>query len=379
MPAWVARRDPHDGAGSPVGGGRSDDGSGPQPSSTPAQKPAERVVIYRLGSLGDTIVALPCFHKIAKTFPEAERYVLTNVPVSSKAAPLESILANSGLVDGVISYPVGLRSITKLAGLAWRLRNFGASTLIYLAAPRGSAATYRDLIFFSLCGFNRIIGAPVSRDFRECRVEETTGYLEQECIRLARTIGALGPVDLESRANWDLRLTDQEKAVGAKTFAAFDGRPVIAINMGGKEVRNHWGEENWRRFFAELAKTHGDYGLLVVGAADDASSAASVTANWPSPVVNACGRLSPRESAAALENACLFVGHDSGPMHLAASRGISCVALFSGVNPPRRWHPYGARHKVLHRMEGIDLIGVDEVLGAVREALPARIMEKKRS
>ena len=50
------------------------------------------VLIFRLGSLGDTVVALPCFHKIAKSFPEARRIVLTNVPVASNAAPLLQVL-----------------------------------------------------------------------------------------------------------------------------------------------------------------------------------------------------------------------------------------------------------------------------------------------
>ncbi len=35
------------------------------------------IVIYRLGSLGDTIVALPCFRRIAQSFPQAERILLT--------------------------------------------------------------------------------------------------------------------------------------------------------------------------------------------------------------------------------------------------------------------------------------------------------------
>jgi len=74
-------------------------------------------VIYRLGSLGDTVVALPCFHKVAQTWPNAERIVLTNFPVSSKAAPLEVILREGGLIQAAIAYPVGTRSINEL----WRL------------------------------------------------------------------------------------------------------------------------------------------------------------------------------------------------------------------------------------------------------------------
>lgn len=337
-----------------------------------SEKPVERILIYRLGSLGDTIVALPCFHKIAECFPDAERYILTNVPVSSKAAPLESILGNSGLIDGAIVYPLRLRSIRQLWALARQLRLLGASTLIFLMTSRGLLTVYRDIIFFRLCGIKRIVGAPTTHDLDNCREDLATGFIEQECVRLARTLAELGPIDLDSRSNWDLRLTDQEREAGRSAIAPFDSRPFIAINMGGKAAENHWGEKNWHRLFTELAGTHGDYGLLVVGGADDAACVAEVTRNWPGPVVNACGRLAPRESAAALEHARLFAGHDSGPMHLAASRGVTCIGLFSGINRPRRWHPYGNQHIIIHRtcLEGIAAIGVDEVAKVVRHCLP---------
>ena len=50
-----------------------------------AESPVRKVLIYRLGSLGDTVVALPCFHLIERTFPGAERVLLTNFPVHAKA------------------------------------------------------------------------------------------------------------------------------------------------------------------------------------------------------------------------------------------------------------------------------------------------------
>ena len=52
-----------------------------------------------------------------RTWPDAERIVLTNVPVSTKAAPLNAILGGSGLVHGSMAYPVGTRSL----GALWAL------------------------------------------------------------------------------------------------------------------------------------------------------------------------------------------------------------------------------------------------------------------
>ncbi len=331
----------------------------------------ERIVIYRLGSLGDTVVALPCFHKIAAAFPNAERLVLTNIPVSAKAAPLPSILQNSGLVHGFLTYPVGVRSLRALWDLARQLRGLRASTLVYLTIPRGGFTVERDYLFFRLCGFTRIIGAPFSREARNQRIDPQTGAFDYEARRLASTMRTLGPIDLDDRAGWDLHLTEGERAAGAGMLVPFEGRPFIATNMGGKKVEAHWGNANWRNLFLELARTHGAFGLLVVGSAEDAPAVETVTAGWPGPVVNACGALAPRETAGALERASLFVGHDSGPMHLASACGVRCVALFGSFNEPRSWHPYGSAHRIIHNMGGIAEIEVSQVMAEIRDVLPA--------
>jgi len=332
----------------------------------------ERIVIYRVGSLGDTVVALPCFHKLAEAFPNAERYVLTNIPVSSKAAALELILGQSGLIHGVINYPLKLRSVKEMWSLSLRLRALGATTLIYLTPSKGHVIMlFRDLLFFWLSGFSRIIGAPVAKDVRETRVDPVTGFCEYECSRLARSIAELGPIDLDDPKNWDLRLTGAEQNAGDQALDAFNGNSFVAINMGGKVIENHWGEGNWRALLRTLSATHGGYGLFFLGAADEAGAVADIADVWPGIVVNACGKLLPRESAGALRRASLFIGHDSGPMHLAAAVGVTCVAPFSGYNRPRKWYPYGAKHRVVQRMDGIMNVPVEEIAANVRDVLPA--------
>src|SRR5439155_26233822 len=98
--------------------------------------PRKKILVYRLGSLGDTIVALPCFHKIAETFPDADRILLTNIPVSTKAAPLQTILGDSGLIHRYISYPMGTRSVAELWKVSQTIRTVGVDTLVYLMPAR---------------------------------------------------------------------------------------------------------------------------------------------------------------------------------------------------------------------------------------------------
>src|SRR5690348_7973995 len=68
------------------------------------------ILIFRIGSLGDTVVALPCFHRIARSFPDCRRIVVTDSPISEKAAPVISVLGDTGLVHGAIYFPPPPRS-----------------------------------------------------------------------------------------------------------------------------------------------------------------------------------------------------------------------------------------------------------------------------
>lgn len=322
------------------------------------------VVIYRLGSLGDTIVALPCFHAITRAHPGAERIVLTNFPVSAKAAPLEGILGGSGLMDCALAYPVGTRSLKALWALRAQLKALGADTLYYLTPARGLAAAWRDWLFFKLCGFKHIVGAPLTQDLQLNRVINARGDLEQECLRLARCLQNIGPIELNDRRNWDLGLSAAESDQANRCLQGMGASRFMAINMGGKVAINDWGMDHWLPLLKQVTQARTDLGLLVVGGPEDHERGQQVAAIWQGPLVNACGSLKPRESAAALKAATLFIGHDSGPMHLAAAMGVRCIGLFGNNNPPAKWHPFGDDNLALHDMRGVRNITVSQVAQA---------------
>lgn len=328
----------------------------------------DRIIIYRLGSLGDTVAALPSFHLIERAFPDAERLVLTNVPVSTKAAPLASILEKGGLIHGAIPYPVGMRDPRGLARLARELRARQAHTLVYLAASRGLHTAWRDLAFFKLCGFRRIVGVPTTRSLQENH-EAPDGTVEHECRRLVRTIAVLGDGEVDARRNWDLRLTEAERQAAAAALAPLSDVPgFIAVHTGGKAVEKDWGEPRWAALLELLGQRYSGFGLVFLGAPDDVERSVRLSRNWTSgPALDLAGVLTARESAAALALADLFVGHDSGPLHLSDAVGTPSVGLFGDYNRPNKWHPIGRTTSVIHQMAGLDFIAPEDVVRAARD------------
>ena len=80
---------------------------------------------------------------------------------------------------------------------------------------------------------------------------------------------------------------------------------------------------------------------------------------WPAPKLGELIALSKR--------ARMFLGNDSGPMHVAAAAGCRVVAVFGA--DPCRWGPCGEGHRVVTGPSGIESISASQVSAALREAL----------
>lgn len=309
-----------------------------------------RILIYRLGSLGDTMVVLPSLHLLARLFPEAERCMLSNQPVHGKAAPSSAILDRSGLITGYMSYPVGTRNPLTLAGIALRIRSFRPDLLVYLTKPRGEAVLARDRKFFSVvCGVRKIVGLPTG--ILGTNLKLGPDSWESEAARLARTLAPLGPLDINDLRNWDLRLIDEERTAASQALSPLEQRPLLACGPGTKMQAKDWGAPSWRLLLDKLATAHPEHGLILVGAKDDFEVSEEVSKGWAGRSLNLCGKLAPRVTAAALAHAELFLGPDSGPMHFAAAAGVPCAIAFASRTEPGIWYPAGEGHRVVyHRL-----------------------------
>jgi heptosyltransferase-3 len=313
----------------------------------PSASSVRKVLIYRLGSLGDTVVALPCFHLIARAFPQAERVLLTNLPVHAKAPPAAAVLRHSGLVDGYIGYDVGTRKFGELWRLAWRIRRFGPDVVVYLMPVREAKLVDRDRRFFLFAGVHRVVGIP-SEDERKHIFDAASGRFESEASRLARAIRKLGDAAIDDPASWSLELSVEEKGAAAVALGPLMRRPLVACGPGTKMQAKDWGQDNWRDLLTWVHSRYPDYGLVLVGAEEDSEASDYAARDWTGPKINLCGKLTPRESAAVMEHARIFLGPDSGPMHLAASAGVPCVIAFSARGLPGIWFPAGQGHQVIY-------------------------------
>lgn len=156
-----------------------------------------------------------------------------------------------------------------------------------------------------------------------------------------------------------------ERARAAALLA--DGAPILGLGPTANWDGKIWPAER----FVALARALGFARVAVFGGPGEAEAAraAPVLAALPG-AVNLVGEVSVVEAAACLARCALFVGNDSGLMHLAAAAGTPTLGLF-GRSRPSEYAPAGrcAGFAVAPGPEGdapMDGLSVEAVLAAAR-------------
>ena len=251
----------------------------------------------------------------------------------------------------------------------------------------GTIRLVRDFLFFLSCGIVRQVGIPFSRHDRNLDPIEGTGLHRREGERLVGCLRSLGRPDLTEDRWWDLRLTDDESREAQVLLRDLGNPPrFLALCIGTPADLKDWTEPNWSSLLSALTKEYPGVGLVGIGSRDEWDRMSRILAVWKGPALNLCGATrGPRIAAAVLERTALYLGNDTGPMHLAAAMRTPCVAIFSAQAPPGEWFPRGQNHRVLyhktdcfgcrlskcvvHQKKCILSITVDEVCNAVKSQL----------
>jgi heptosyltransferase-3 len=309
-----------------------------------------KILIFRTGHLGDTVIALPALWAIRDAFPDAQLTLLTN---HDRRRPNylspSAVLPENGLIDAYEAYPTGvtgLRKLVETAALAFRLRAARYDAAYYLM-PRLRTAEQisRDERFFRLAGITDLRGVEYARrDRLELPAVPPLPKLEPEWKFLVDSVRHSG---LEvTNLRHDLALAGDERAVAENWLSrhAAPSRRSIAVAPGTKFASKTWPEDRFLGVVEQLIRDH-DVFPIVLGGPEDREKGDRLIASWKRGA-NAAGELSVRGSAALLERCSLYLGNDTGTMHLAAAVGVPCVAIFASVDWPGRWLPFGERNVV---------------------------------
>lgn len=326
-----------------------------------AGKPAvERLLIVRLGAMGDVIHTLPAVHILREAFPKAfigwlieERWAeLLCAPGFPRRGRRSAMRP---LVDEVHS--VNLKS--------WRESGFSLSTLQRAVTVWNDvrAARYdvaidlqgaiRSALLARWSGAGAVYGAaepresPASMWYTRKVVAQGRHVVEQN-LSVAQALVRQATTQPAADIACDLPCDAEAEERIRKRLAAQSIGDFAILNPGAGWGAKRWPAERYGEVARELAG-RGVRSILNYGPGEEELVRAAEAGSDGTAQAMSC---SITELIALTRRARLFIGGDTGPLHLAAALRVPVVAIFGPTDPVRNG-PYGTRSIVLRSAESL--------------------------
>jgi ADP-heptose:LPS heptosyltransferase len=315
-----------------------------------AARPVDKVLVIKLGALGDFVLALAAMKHIRQAHATARITLLTT-------PPFEALAQASGYFNAVETdgRPEGLGEWTRMIG---RLRASRYDRVYDLQTSSKSSLYFQLLRPFAPIWSGIAFGCALPHRNRNRNHMHT---LERQADQLREAgiwpdaptqPGTAPPPDL----SWIIKKTSARRVGGAGR------RPYALLVPGGSAHRpqKRWPVER----FAELAVLLRERGLDVAVIGGPQESALARTIQRSVQARDLTGRTDFAQLAALGAGASLAIGNDTGPVHLIAAAGAPTLALFSDDSDPALCAPRG-RVAVL-RKPSLDQLSVAEADAAAR-------------
>jgi heptosyltransferase-1 len=355
------------------------------PSNAGAPDDIQRLLIVRLGSMGDIIHTLPAATALREVFPEvmigwvveerwAELLCTLPTPRSGPRSPQRP------LVDKIHAVNTGKWRTALFSSQSWERIAAGLSEL--RAGRYEVAVDFQGAVRSALIA--RWSKAPVVYGVAQPRENVASMFYTRQVIARGTHIVEQNLSLAEAVAQRSLRMPQVEFPHEDAAERECDRRlkdqgigKFVLFNPGAGWGAKQWPAERYG-YVARRLEEDGLQSLINFGPGEQDLVRTVEAASGGAAQGVAC---SLTQLLALTRRASLFIGGDTGPMHLAAALGVPVVAIFGPTNPARNG-PFGTRSIVLRSPssptthtrharpdEGLLEITPEQVLAAARQLL----------
>ena len=289
-----------------------------------------KILIRATNWVGDAIMALPALLVVRHKFPSAE------IGVVGRPYVLD-IYREQGIADELIAYDSagehrGFSGREKLVAQLHE-RKYDAALLLqnaFDAAWLAWRAKIPERIGYARDGRSILLtkAIPVPKA-GEIPAHEKFYYLE--LLRRAGWMETLPSVD------WIELNVPREKSEKAEAFLTLAGVRSGAIRIAVGAGASYGSAKCWppERFAEALNGLAGerDADVILFGTAGEAAVSEAIVAGLKKKPVNLTGKTAIADLPAMLSRCNLFLGNDSGAMHVAGAVGLPIVAIFGPTDP----------------------------------------------
>jgi heptosyltransferase-1 len=298
----------------------------------------QRILLIRLRRIGDVVMTTPAITALREGFPKTKiTYVIDE--------PYRELMEGHPDLDRVIVLPrhMGFKEFRKHMR---QIRRDAYDVVIdFHGGPRASLLTFfsgaRLKIGYRIKYKNFIYDIKLPREPEE-------GYFHsvENHVNLVKALG-INPRSLPALS---LPPSTRSEAENIRRFIqenALENTKIITLHISaGNEFRD-WGVERLARLITLLSQVP-RVKIVLIGSEEDRQAEEEIKKTSEAPFLSMVNRLNLRELRELVSLSSLFVGPDSGPMHIAATTTTPIVAYF-GPTLPAHFGPWKVRSTLLEK------------------------------
>ena len=294
---------------------------------------SRRILIIKLSSIGDVVHALPVARSLRLGHPDA----FLSWAVHRSCA---EVVEDNPYLDEI--FVVEDKSLRGILGAGTRLAERGFDTAVDLQG------LFRTGLLALQSGAWERIGFTGNQEMRRLfinrpavdpRVKQLPPYAYLEFARAA------GGAEIDPVPQIFLRLEHRQEAAELLAPALARGGPIIALNPGARWDTKRWQPERYAAVGDRLVRETGAE-IVLIGSSSERPLTDRISAAMSTPPLVLSGQTTLKTLAAVLERSALYVGGDTGPMHIAAAMGTPVAAIF-GPTDPEKTAPVGSPYRII--------------------------------
>ena len=308
----------------------------------------ERILVIKLDHLGDVLLATPVFSNLRRTYPNAELHALAGAwsrVVLEKHPDVSKVMEYNSPAFCRTGRPTSLRETFKLYR---QLRRQKYDLIVELRSD------WRTVWF----AFLRLTPNRLSR--AALQVANKMGFAQfSGTHETTRNLDVLKQAGIPTPVQTAIfSVTTEDKKWASDLLATYQiekQHPLIAIHPGSPIALKRWMPERYAKL-ADWLIAQKRAQILFVGVKDEMPIITEVQALMRGKSINIAGKTTLTQLASILRMCNVFIGNDSGPMHLAAAVGTQTIGLY-GPGDPTRFGPAGEKCQTIQQKSDCPCLG----------------------
>lgn len=310
------------------------------------------ICIVAIARLGDTVCQLPALWALRDAYPKAHICLVSQAERSGAFVTSREVLECTGLVDSFETIVVYGSNITRWWNrlrviMRMRSSKWDVGIVLMPNCPPASIGVFRTLQrYLKYFGCYKVLSAQKVAEFRRLNGQlERLPHVSDNLLEPLQEIGIRLPPPQNGKFFMPIRGADAAWAANLlDQYGYLEAAGLIAVATSANRPANVWPIDRYMEVLRRLWLKHR---LLPVffGGADIKHT---LDQNLPSdlPHIVCAGERISR--VFELTRRCsIYLGNDTGLMHVAVAVGVKCVVVSSARDAPGAWAPYGEGHKVL--------------------------------